>query len=39
MTYKRMKAIFPADRILIITHQNHLQEARHQLPEVAKDNG
>jgi mannose-1-phosphate guanylyltransferase len=38
LTYKRMRMIFPPERILIVTHQNHLEEAKHQLPEMKKDN-
>jgi mannose-1-phosphate guanylyltransferase len=37
-TYKRVRKSFPPEKIFIITHKNHLEEAKRQLPEMQKKN-
>lgn len=37
LTYQRIRLIFEPQKIFIITHKNHLEEAKIQLPEMLED--
>jgi mannose-1-phosphate guanylyltransferase len=38
LTYQRMRQVLPPERILIVTHKNHVEEAKRQLPEMLGEN-